>query len=241
MPESPLEFLAVCNNYVVMKNVTNVVHKFGGHLHCVPSVITATEHLERRKMDGVIIDMALEGSMQLLKFIRDGRSNRQSAIFVCVDHRKDTSAVLAAGANFVFYKPLVDATMLQILQAAAPMMEAERRRYFRYEVAALVSLSLAGTEHKVVLSNLSETGMAVRSLQAFAPNTSVDFAFELPRGPVIKGHGEIMWSNKAGHAGIKFSFLSEAGNRELPEWLASMMGIQPLKSRPHLRMSAKID
>jgi len=219
MPESPLEFLAVCNNYVVMKNVTNVVHTFGGHLHCVPSVIAATEHLERRKMDGVILDMVLDGALELIKFIRDGRSNRQSAIFVCVEHRKDTSAVLAAGANFIFYKPLIDATMLQILQAAAPMMEAERRRYFRHEVAALVSLSLAGTEHKAVLSNLSETGMAVRSLQAFPPNAAVDFAFELPSGPVIKGHGEIMWSNKAGSAGIKFNFLSDRGSRELPEWL----------------------
>ncbi len=229
MPELELEFLAVCSDYPVLKTVTSAIQKLGGHLHCVPSIATATDYIDRRKMDGIVIDTALDGALNLVQFIRDGRSNRQSCIFACVDQRKDASTVITAGANFVFYKPLVEETLLQILQAAAPMMEAERRRYFRYEIAALVSLSVRGKEHKAVLSNLSETGMAIRSLDTFPANAAVDFSFELPRGPLVKGRGQIMWSNKAGNAGIKFHFLSEAGHNELPQWLATL-GERPRKS-----------
>ena len=238
MSELPLEFLTVCADYAVLKNLTNVIHKLGGHLQCVSSVIAATEHLERRKVDGVVVDAALDGAFQLIQFIRDGSSNRQSVVFICVNQRKDRSSPLIAGANVVFCKPLVETTILPFLQAVAPMMEAERRRYFGFEVAALVSLSLSGTEHKAVLSNLSETGMAIRSRQVFLPNTSVDFAFELPRGPQIKGHGEVTWSNKAGGVGIRFRFLSEAGHRQLPQWL-DRFGTHSLEHNPKHGISSK--
>src|SRR5579883_1802047 len=85
MPELKLEFLAVCNDYTVLKTVTTAVQKLGGQLHCVPSIAAGNDYIERRKMDGIVIDAALSGVLELVKSIREGRSNRQSCVFVCVE------------------------------------------------------------------------------------------------------------------------------------------------------------
>ena len=76
MPELELVFLAVCNDYPVLKTVTSAIQRLGGHLHCVPSISTASDYIERRKMDGIVIDTALDGALNLVQFIRDGRNLR---------------------------------------------------------------------------------------------------------------------------------------------------------------------
>jgi len=74
-----------------------------------------------------------------------------------------------------------------------------------------------------MLSNLSESGMAVQfqDNDNLAPGATVDFVFGLPDGPVVKGKGDIIWSNSGGGIGIQFRFLADAGHRELPQWLFS--------------------
>jgi len=224
MTETALEFLVITSDYALLLSMTSAIQGLGGRLHTVSSVQAAFEPVERRKIDGIVLDMALERSLELVKMIRTGRSNRHAVIFACASERAEAGAIVTAGANFVFYKPLATETLHQIFSAALPTMISERKRYFRYKIIVPVNLSCSGTPHRAVISNLSETGMAIRSTQDFAPGTPVDFSFELPLGPLIKGRGEIVWSNTAGSIGVKFHFLSDTGHRELPQWLERRAG-----------------
>lgn len=221
MPEMTLEFVAVCDDYAALKIITSAVQQLRGHLHCAPNSIAAQEFIERRKLDGIIVDLALERGIDLIKLVRNGRSNRQSVLFACFERRTEAAEAITAGANFVFRKPLVEESLVQVLQAAASMMNVERRRYFRYEITTPVQISCAGGQYKAVISNLSETGMAVRSSDSLPPGTTVDFSFGLPGGPIVRGKGEVIWSNTAGGLGIQFRFLADTAPRELPQWLSA--------------------
>ncbi len=220
MREITLEFLAVSDDQETVKVVTNLVRQSHGQLHCTPNASLASEYIGRRKIDGIILDTAVDRSFGLLQAIRTGKSNKHAVIFVCVEMRAEAGSAISAGANFVLYKPLTEQTLRPVFNVAMPMMEVERRRYFRHGVSTLVKLSSGGAEYSAILSNLSETGMAIRSGDMLMPGTPVDFSFELPNGPKVKGRGEIVWTNSGGNLGILFHFLADAAHRELPTWLA---------------------
>jgi len=213
-----LDFLAVSADNVSLQTLRTVIHKFG-HLHCVPEVDMATDYISRRRIDGIIIDTALDRSLPLVHDIRGGKSNKQCVIYACVGIRGEGGSAIAAGANLVLYKPFVHDRILKVFEVTVPMMQEERKRYFRYHVAAPVSLTCGKEQYKAMISNLSETGMAIRSMDPLVPGASVDFSFDLPDGPRIKGRGEIVWSNVAGSVGIMFHFLAESAHRDLPQWL----------------------
>ena len=216
-----LEFLAICSEYAALKTIKSAIQRLGGNLHCAPTLSAAAEFIERRKIDGIILDLALENSLDIVQSVRSGNSNRVAVVFACVEERQQAAAAISSGANFVFYKPLVEETLLQILQAGAPMMTIERRRYFRYPVSTPVHLSCNGIQHKAMISNLSESGMAVRTQDNFTPGATVEFSFGLPDGPAVKGKGEVIWTNTGGSVGIQFRFLADTAHRELPLWLSS--------------------
>ena len=220
MREMTLEFLAVSDDLDAVKVLTSLVNKFRGHVHATPSTTMATEYVARRKIDGIIIDTSMQRALELLRAIRNGKSNKHAVIFACVTARTDAGPAISAGANFVLYKPLTEETLQPIFNVATPMMEVERRRYFRHAVTALVRLTAAGAEYNAILSNMSETGMALRSGDSLIPGTPVDFSFDLPNGPKVRGRGEIVWTNASGNVGVLFHFLGDPAHRELPNWLA---------------------
>jgi hypothetical protein len=227
MFDSTLDFLAICSDSTALQTLRTIIHKYG-HLHCIPEVDLANDYIGRRRIDGIIIDTTLDRSLNLMHTIRTGKSNKQSVIYACVGLRGEGGSAIAAGANLVLYKPLVHERILKVFEVTVPMMEEERKRYFRYHVAAPVSLTCGKEQYKAMISNLSETGMAIRSTDPLMPGTSVDFAFDLPNGPRVKGRGEIVWSNSAGSVGIMFHFLAESAHRELPAWLTKN---EPRQSR----------
>jgi len=219
MRDIALEFLAVSTDQDAIKVLTSFLQRSRWQLHCTTNTLLATEYIGRRKLDGVIIDTAVEHGLELVKAIRNGKSNKNTIIFACLRLRSEAGAAIAAGANFIIYKPLVESRLTPIFDVAKPMMEAERRRYFRYNLVAPVQLACGEKKHGAIVCNLSETGMAVRTVEMLPPGTAVEFSFDLPNGPRVKGRGEVIWINSSGVLGIIFHFLAEASHRDLPEWL----------------------
>ena len=82
-----------------------------------------------------------------------------------------------------------------------------------------VTIARDGVPHVASTCNMSQSGMAIRSLRAFEPGTPVEFSFVLPSGPSVKGRGEVMWVDSEGRIGIKFLFLCCSGDLPLSEWL----------------------
>ena len=129
-------------------------------------------------------------------------------------------AALRAGANVSLQKPLVLENISSCVAGARELMMRERRRYFRHPVSIPVSLTANHAEHRAMMVNIGEGGMAVHgvTMECFS---LVDFSFQLPLGPTLSGRGQIAWTNRQGLMGIGFQFLRGTGKYDLLTWLSN--------------------
>src|SRR5260221_13853083 len=106
MDQSRLEFLVTCIDIAVYKTITSAIQRIQGAVNYTSTTATARAYIARRKIDGIFLDMALEGAAELVQNVRRGCSNRYAVIFACAGAAEDAGKLLSAGVNFVLYKPL---------------------------------------------------------------------------------------------------------------------------------------
>jgi CheY-like chemotaxis protein len=217
---SNLEMLVVSNDYSALKVMVSACQGLGARLESVSSITGANNHARHNKVDGMIIDMAMEGAAGLIETVRKEGSNHAAVVFACIENSLHSQQALQAGANLLVQKPVSLDNLVKLLTASAPMLEEERRRYFRHPLVIPITVSHKGVQHRALTSNMSQTGMAIRSFRVFESRAPVEFAFDLPSGPSVKGQGEVMWVDSEGRVGIKFIFLSCSGEYPLAEWLS---------------------
>jgi len=214
-----LEFVLVSNDYATMNAVAAGVKKYGGKFVVVPAAEAARDHLNRRKVDGVFVDLEVQGALGLIESIRKGTSNSKVVIFACVRGSKENTSTLNAGANFLLPKPLREDNVALHLVIARDLLARERRRYFRRGVNMPVVLKEGEVEQRARMTNLSEEGMAVHTMKPLKHSAAVDFAFELPLGVSIKGKGRVAWVNTEGMAGVAVQIFHGKGKEDLEAWL----------------------
>jgi DNA-binding response OmpR family regulator len=171
-----LEFLLVSNDYATLTAVSGGVKKYDAKLALVPTAEAARDYLERKKIDGVFVDMQVSETLGLIEAIRRGSSNSKVAIFACVQSAGETTATLNAGANFVMRTPLTVEGVALHITIAKDIMLRERRRYFRHGVNLPVTLKDGEGEQRGRIINLSEGGMAVRAVRGLTQWTVIEFA-----------------------------------------------------------------
>jgi CheY-like chemotaxis protein len=225
--QTALEFLLVSTDYKTLTAVTGGLKQFGASLDFVPTPDSARDYIARRKIDAVFVDLDVPGALDLILSIREGSSNRHAVIFACVRNAAESPSALGAGANFVIHKPVSVEGILSHLTAARSVMLRERHRYFRHVVSLPVALALKGTEHRAMITNISEGGMAVRVVKALECSSVIDFAFELPPGPSVSGRGQVTWANSEGMMGITFHFLRGKSQDYLLDWFRERLRISP--------------
>jgi DNA-binding response OmpR family regulator len=219
-PEA-LEFLLVSGDYKTLSAVGEGLRRVGATFGFVPTADSAGDYIRRRRVDGIFVDLDVPSAVELIHAIRQGTSNRNSAVFACIPNVKQSPAMIVPGANFLLHKPLDVEVVVSHVTAAQDMMTRERQRYFRHPVSLPVSMTIAETEQHAMITNLSESGMAVRATKPLALHSVLDFAFQLPAGPTISGRGLIAWANSEGLVGIKFQTLRDAGQGDLVAWLTN--------------------
>jgi CheY-like chemotaxis protein len=215
-----LEFVLVSSDYVTMNAVSGGVKKYGAKFSLVPTAETGRDCLNRRKIDGVFVDLGVPGALRLIEAIRKGTANNKAVIFACVTDATEYTQALNAGANFLLRKPLQEDSVATHLTIAKELLERERRRYFRHPVNLPVLLNDGEAQQHARISNLSEGGMAVRTAKPLRHSTIVDFAFELSLGASISGKGQVAWTNTEGTAGIILQTFHGKGREHLEAWVA---------------------
>jgi CheY-like chemotaxis protein len=214
------EFLVVCTDPGVFRAVAIAVRKVNGRLNCAPAVSSAHDYLTRRKVDGVVLDLRLEGAMELVLQIRGANASKPMVIFACARHDAETQCALRAGVNFVLRQPLIPDKIANIFVLSTAMMTSEKRRYPRHALMVPVDLEVNGKAAESTMSNLSEAGMAIWSLQTYPRGSMLRFSFELPFGERIEGKGEVTWTNSDGLAGVRFNILNDKAYSSLSNWIA---------------------
>src|SRR6267378_1728708 len=147
-----LEFVLVSSDYATMNAVSGGVKKYGAKFILVPTAEAARDCLNRRKIDGVFVDLEVSGALGVVESIRKGTSNSKAVIFACVAHAGEYTDALSAGANFLLRKPLNEDSIALHITIAKELLERERRRYFRHAVNRPADLSRDGARASRVLA-----------------------------------------------------------------------------------------
>jgi len=214
-----LHLLLVSDDYATLKTVRAAAAQLGVGLACMATSEAGCDYVERRKIDGLFLDLGVSAWQQLLDTIRLGTSNRFAVTFACTNNRLTGKEAQAHGAHTVLQKPLSVDGVVSHVQSAREFMIRERRRYFRHQAYLPVTLSVKNTEQHALITNLSEGGMAVRVTHAIESSSLVDFSFQLRAGPVISGRGNVAWHDKEGMVGIQFQFVRDTGKDLLLDWI----------------------
>ena len=231
-PLSELEFVLVSNDYATVNAVSGGVKKHEAKFILAPTAEVARDCLNRRKIDGVFVDLEVPEALAVIEGIRKGASNDKAVIFACVADAKDNTLALSAGANFLLRKPLnVDSIAVHIT-IAKELMTRERRRYFRHAVNLPVVLKEGEVEQHGRMTNLSEGGMAVRTAKGLGRSSVMDFAFDLPQGTSVRGKGHVAWTNTEGMVGIILQIFHGKGREHLETWLTTQEQLHAKKNPP---------
>jgi len=214
------EFLVVCSDSSLFRTVAAAIRLVNGRMNCAPSISPARNYITRRKVDGIVIDMGLPGALDLITQVRRGSSNRLTVVFACMGTSPENQFAIRAGANFVLHRPMLPEKVAHIFAVAAGMMVSEKRRYFRYPLMVPVEMKMKERQVESTMSNLSEGGMAIWSLYYHAPGSRVQFAFEIPFGGLIRGTGEVAWTNADGLAGVRFNIMNDHAYTQFSSWIA---------------------
>jgi CheY-like chemotaxis protein len=227
-----LDFVLVSSDYATMQAVSKAVKKFGSKFVLVPTAHEARECVNRRKIDGLFVDMEVPGALGLIESTRKGASNNKAVIFACLVNAKESAQTLALGANFLLRKPLTEDGVAMHITIAKELLLRERRRYFRHAVNLAVTLKEGVAEQQARITNLSGGGLAVRTVKPLKQGAVLDFTFELSMGARISGRGQVAWVNSEGMAGIILQTLRGKGSEQLDAWLASQEQLRPDKRTP---------
>jgi DNA-binding response OmpR family regulator len=216
-----LDFVLVSSDYATMNAVSGGVKKYGGKFILVPTAEAGRDCLNRRRIDGVFVDLEVSGALGLIETIRKGTSNNKAVIFACVTDAREYTMALSAGANFLLRKPLQEDSVELHIRIAKELLERERRRYFRHPVNLPVILKDGEAEQRARMTNLSEAGMAVRTAKTIKHLAVIEFEFELTLGGTVSGKGHVAWTNTEGVAGIVLQNFRGTGRENLEAWLTA--------------------
>jgi c-di-GMP-binding flagellar brake protein YcgR len=73
-------------------------------------------------------------------------------------------------------------------------------------------------------TNISEGGMAIRSLGKLLKEAQGQFRFTLPGANIsLELKGEVAWADGTGHAGIRFLDVPQTSQYQLEKWLTDRM------------------
>lgn len=186
---------------------------------------SALDILSKSHFDGFIIDCdGMERGKDIIAGIRSSRANRQSVIFTIVDGTTSVGTATELGANFVLGKPVDAARLESYLRSSLQKMEAEHRRYFRYQLALDAEVILRdGATIPAQILNVSDGGFAMRLLDRAHLHGAVMIEFMIPgaKRTVITASAAPCWSTEP-IFGMKFVNMDENSRSAYAEWLCSM-------------------
>jgi c-di-GMP-binding flagellar brake protein YcgR len=142
-----------------------------------------------------------------------------------VNGRTTTQEAFTCGANFVLQKPLTPLHAARCFNAALNFMVRERRRYFRHPVDMPVRVSVPpNQEVTATATNLSEGGMAIRTLCKLRQESNAQVRFALPSTNVsLELKCQVAWADGTGHIGLRFVEVPQSSQYELDKWLTGRL------------------
>jgi DNA-binding response OmpR family regulator len=196
------------------------------HLEVCTESRSGHDLMAKRKFDGVIIDCDdLPDGVDLLRALHETQSNARSVSFAVVNGKTTTQGAFQSGANFVLQKPLTAMHASRCFNAALDFMIRERRRYFRQPAEIPLRIVLPNKQDMTATAaNVSEGGMAIRTVGKLLKDTQARFRFTLPGTNIsLELKGQIAWADGTEHAGVRFIEVPQSSQYQLEKWLTERL------------------
>jgi CheY-like chemotaxis protein len=216
-----LNALLMCRDHEPLRLLVGALDELGIDAEVCVSEAEAMELLALGYYSALLVDFSINGAIQVARMARVAPAQRRPVIFAVIDGLTDVGSAFQAGANFVLYKPLELDQMLRSLRAGRAFMRPDRRRSSRQKMESLVYLRFGNVcPIPALVLEISEDGLSVQASEPL-PAAELPLRFILPGTThIIEGNGEVTWADDSGRAGIFFSELSPASQKQLKAWLA---------------------
>jgi CheY-like chemotaxis protein len=220
-----LQSLLLSQDAELERILRHTLEKLSVDVDVCRAVAAGREILATERFDAVIVDCDdLPEGMEILRDLRQGRSNRTSVTFALLNGATTTHQAFALGVNFVLQKPVSTINAIRCFSAGLGLMIRERRRYFRHSIDATVTLILdGGKEFLAKATNLSEGGMAVSSEEPLPRSRTMKIVFTLPGTLVpFAASVDLAWVGGK-QAGLRFGQMPHSSREQLDQWLSEQM------------------
>lgn len=225
--------LVICEDAVAVEQLSASLQQFAISLRVCPDIDEASELLDTRKFEAVIVDLVLGyNAMRLLQHVHNSPSNRTAVTFAITSSREEAALALQRGAHFLLERPLNAESLNNTVRAAYGSILRERRRYFRCPITVPVLVRPSGRPQlPAQMLNISERGVALKTAVQLPVGSEATLQFVLPdlTAP-ITAEAKVCWSNEQGHAGFQFMAISAEASGKLNAWLAKRLEEQLPKS-----------
>ncbi len=220
-----LQALVLCSDEKILRVLRRVLSDLEIVMdHCTESD-AAIHKLTRQRYEAIIVDCANAlAASQVLRSARTAPCNKRAVAVAIIDSQESTHGAFDLGAHFTLYKPLTNERAKTSFRAARALMKRERRRNTRIpvEIPVLLATQDGGSQQRIVTSDLSEGGIAVRPAPPAKSAGPMTVTFTLPgSGYKIECLGEVAWTNSTQQAGVRFVDLAAESSTQLKAWLDS--------------------
>ena len=181
-----------------------------------PEPARARAKLAKSKIDALIVDCDLDGSVGFLK----GLSQDVNTVPLVIMSSPKNWNALHKDASFIFKKPISVEQAVHTLSAARNLILDGRLRYHRHSVEFPASIRVGSKRVNAHILNLSQGGVAVQPPKTVQLKGKIGVEFQLPgTNRALKTKGEIVWSRQ-GNFGVRFVDMTRQFSKELHIWLA---------------------
>jgi len=178
--------------------------------------------LNKSKVDALIVDCDLNGSIQFLRELQRDEKRSNTVPLVIMGGKESRQSLDSTGAIFAFQKPISVEQAVRTLSAARNLILDGRLRYHRagLEVPVYLSFNSHGRV-EAGLVNVSQGGLQVHTDAPVETTKNLRISLDLPGAKsTLKARAEIAWQDKRGNVGIRFVKLAPRVQRVLQLWLA---------------------
>ena len=219
---SDLHALVITADTQLLSTFANISRELGIAAELSESRLGIPAELRRDKYEALLVDFdSVQDAGPIVEWLRTNSCNSSAVVFAVASGVATRHDALLHGANFAFERPVEAGELRRALWASYALMTEERRRYFRAALNVPIEVKTAnGAVLQGQTVNISSQGLCIATAGSFQPGESVNAVFMLPGIELsITVDGVVVWDDKHGKTGLKYSGVFANSQRMLDTWL----------------------
>ncbi len=218
-----IEALLLTRDFHLQRTVERTLDAFAMGVEHHTDGQKALQRVAEWKFAAVIADCDHDQGLALLEATRLEPRNKNGIAIAAVRAGLGVRVPFRSGANFVLEKPVTRERAARLVRAAYGLIAREHFRYLRHALDVPVrTLFPDGQSMQIQSRNVSARGLGLQFSSLSGRLPSVRVRFKLPEATsLVEAHGEVVWTDEYGRAGVRLLNLPPASQRVVEKWLAA--------------------